>query len=256
MRRFAVAGGCGSALSSSPAVAVAGANFPAGAPLALTTATRGRFYRPLVNQGINLWRYRMGRIHKGWNTWEYQHTRPDPRPFPDPPVNDYFGRSRLWNPIAGKMGYVRKKAEEWGWPHQRPPPTGLRRSQEYFPFFFARYFPDAEVRLVLDSVLNRETTRPVFYVPSDMSRAELVNYLKNIYGIDNVVRIQVRNARGRRYKNELGEIKAMDDYKIAVVELDSPVSVDFKQIKGTEDTPDSRPQTQISGIKKKQRREA
>lgn len=213
----------------------------------LTVAVRGRFYRPLVNQGINLWRYRMGRIHKGWKTWEYQHTRPDPRPFPDPPVNDYFGRSRIWNPIAGKMGYVHKKAEDWGWPHNRPPPSGLRRSQEYFPMFFDRYFPDVDVRLVLDSVLNNETTRPVFYIPCDMSRAELANYLRNIYGIDNIVQITVRNSRGRRYKNEVGEIKAMDDYKVAVVQLDSPVSVDFKQIKGTEDTPDSKPQTQIGG---------
>ncbi|EKF29828.1 hypothetical protein MOQ_006372 [Trypanosoma cruzi marinkellei] len=140
MRRFIAAGGCSGALSSSPAALVSGANSPAGATLALMMATRGRFYRPLVNQGINLWRYRMGRIHKGWCTWEYQHTRPDPRPFPDPPVNDYFGRSRIWNPISGKMGYVNKKAEEWGWPHQRPPPTGLRRSQEYFPFFLRGTF--------------------------------------------------------------------------------------------------------------------
>nr|6YXX_AX Chain AX, uL23m [Trypanosoma brucei brucei]6YXY_AX Chain AX, uL23m [Trypanosoma brucei brucei] len=213
---------------------------------ALTVSTRGRFYRPLVDDGINLWRRRMGRIHKGWRTWEYQHTRPDPRPFPDPPVNDYFGRSRIWNPIACKLGYVRKKADEWGWPNKPPPPTGLRYSQEFFPFFFERYFPDAEVRLLLDSVLNNETKRPVFQIPCSMSKVELVNYLKNIYGIDNVVRVEVRNRRGRRYKNEVGEIKMMDDYKVAVVELDTPVSVELKQIKGTEDTSDNRPQERIT----------
>ncbi|KAH9586560.1 Ribosomal protein L25/L23 [Trypanosoma melophagium] len=244
LRRFASGGRVACTPSSSPLAAV-GASLLAGP--ALTTATRGRFYRPLVNQGINLWRRRMGRIHAGWNTWEYQHTRPDPRPYPEPAVNDYYGRSRLWNPIAGKIGFVKKKAEEWGWPHQRPPPTGLRRSQEFFPYFFARYFPDVEVRLLLDSVLNNETTRPVFLIPCDMSRVELANYLKNIYGVDNIVRIQVRNMRGRRYKNEVGEIKAMDDYKVAVVELDSPVSVEFKQIKGTEDTPDNKSQARISG---------
>lgn len=213
----------------------------------LITAKRGRFYKPLVNQGINLWRFRMGRLHKGWNTWEYNHSSiPDPRPFPEPAVNNYYGRTRLWNPIAGKIGLVNRKAEEWGWPHQRPPPTGLRRSPEYFPFFFDRYFPNVEVRLVLDSVLNNETTRPVFHIPQDMSKQELVNYLKNIYNIDNVVRIGVRNMRGKRFKNEVGQIKAMPDYKVAVVELDAPVSIEFKQIKGTEDTPDNKPQAQIS----------
>nr|CCC94698.1 conserved hypothetical protein [Trypanosoma congolense IL3000] len=212
----------------------------------LTISCRGRFYRPLVDDGINLWRRRMGRIHKGWRTWEYQHTRPDPRPFPEPSVNDYFGRSRIWNPIACKIGYVRKKAEEWGWPLKRPPPTGLRHSQEFFPFFFDRYFPDAEVRLLLDSVLNNETKHPVFQIPCDMSKVELVNYLRNIYGIDNVVRVQVRNRRGRRYKNEVGEIRMLNDYKLAVVELDTPVSVELKQIKGTEDTSDNRPQERIS----------
>lgn len=189
----------------------------------------------------------MGRLHKGWNTWEYDHKRaPDPRPYPEPSVNNYFGRTRLWNPILGKIGIVNRKAEEWGWPHQRPPPTGLRQSPEYLPHFLDRYFPDVEVRLVLDSVLNNETMRPVFQIPQDMSKQELVNYLKNIYSIDNVVRISVRNMRGRRFKNEVGQIKTYPDYKVAVVELDGPVSIELKQIKGTEDTPDNKPQAQIS----------
>ncbi|KPI88334.1 hypothetical protein ABL78_2573 [Leptomonas seymouri] len=213
----------------------------------LVTAKRGRFYKPLVNQGINLWRFRMGRLHKGWSTWEYNHdVIPDPRPFPEPAVNNYYGRTRIWNPIAGKIGLVNRKAEEWGWPHRRPPPTGLRRSPEYFPFFFDRYFPSEEVRLVLDSVLNNETTYPVFHIPQNMSKQELVNYLKHLYHIDNVVRISVRNVRGKRFKNEVGQIKSMPDYKVAVVELDAPVSIELKQFKGTEDTPDNKPQAQIS----------
>lgn len=188
----------------------------------------------------------MGRLHKGWNTWEYAHTKPDPRPYPEPAVNNYFGRSRLWNPIAGKIGIINRKAEDWGWPHRRPPPTGLRQSPEFLPYFMDRYFPDVEVRLVLDSVLNNETTNPVFLIPQDMSKQELVNYLKNLYNIDNVVRIAVHNVRGRHFKNEVGEIKSMPDYKIALVELDTPVVIEFKQIKGTDDTPDNKPQSQIS----------
>lgn len=213
---------------------------------ALSVQVRTRFYKPLVNQGINLWRHRMGRIHKGWNMWEYAHTRPDPRPFPEPAVNNYYGRSRLWNPIVGKIGVVNKKAEDWNWPHARPPPTGLRHSPEYLPHFLARYFPDVEVRLVLDSVLNSETTRPVFHIPQDMSRRELINYLKNVYNIDNVVHVMVRNKRGRRFKNEVGMIKTLPDYKVAVVTLDAPVTIELKQIKGTDDTPDNAKTAQIT----------
>ncbi|CCW70900.1 unnamed protein product [Phytomonas sp. Hart1] len=212
----------------------------------LWLARRGRFYRPLTNQGINLWRERMGRLHRGWDYFNYAHTRPDPRPRPEPAVNDYYGRTRLWNPIAGKIGLVNQKAENWNWPEGRPPPTGLRHSREYFPHFFERYFPDVEVRLVLDSVLNRETMRPVFHIPQDMSKQELVNYLKNLYDIDPIVRVQVRNKRGRRFKNEVGQIKSLPDYKVAVVELDSPVKIEIKQIKGSEDTPDNSPQAQLS----------
>lgn len=211
---------------------------------ALYSSVRHRFYRPLPNAGINLWKAKMGRIHKGWNTWEYKHSQPDPRPYPEPAVNNYHGRSRIWNPIAGKIGIVNKKIEAWGWPHHKPPPAGLRRSQDYFPHFLERYFPDVEVKLVLDSVLNQETTRPVFHVPQSMSRREIINYLRNIYGIDNVVRIGIRNVRGKRFKNEVGSIKSLPDYKVAVVELDTPVVIEMKQIKGSEDTPDNKPQAQ------------
>lgn len=211
---------------------------------ALYTSVRHRFFRPLPNAGINLWKAKMGRLHKGWNTWEYQHTKPDPRPYPEPAVNNYHGRTRIWNPIAGKIGIVNKKIEAWGWPHNKPPPAGLRQSHDYFPHFFERYFPDVEVKLVLDSVLNQETTRPVFQVPQSMSRQEIIHYLRNIYGIDNVVRIGIRNVRGKRFKNEVGAIKSLPDYKVAVVELDTPVVIEMKQIKGSEDTPDNKPQAQ------------
>lgn len=210
----------------------------------LFISIRSRFYRPLPHAGINLWRSKMGRIHNGWSTWEYQHKRPDPRPYPEPSVNNYYGKTRLWNPIAGKIGIVNKKIEEWGWPHNRPPPAGLRRSPEYFPHFFDRYFPDEEVKLVLDSVLNQETTRPVFQVHPSMSRQEITNYLRNIYGLDNIVHVAVRNLRGRRLKNEVGAIKTLPDYKLAIVELDTPVIIEMKQIKGSEDTPDNRPNAQ------------
>lgn len=210
---------------------------------ALSTSKRGRFYRPLVNQGINLWRSRMGRLHKGWEMHSYRHSRPDERPYPEPSINNYYGKARLmWNPIAGKIGVINKKHEDFGWPERRPPPSGLRASPEFFPYFFEKYFPSAEVVLVIDSVLNNETTRPVFQIPQDMSREELVNYLRNIYQIDNIVEISVRNMRGKRYKNEVGTIKQLPDVKIATVSLDAPIVIDFKQIKGTEETPDNKPQ--------------
>lgn len=209
---------------------------------ALLTHCRERFYKPILNRGLNLFRYRMGRIHRGWETFGYRRSPMDPKPSPESPVNDYYGRTRLHNPIVSKIALVNKKSEDFGWPHRRPPPTGLRRSPEYLPFFTEKYFPDVEVKLVLDSVINNETTRPMFLCPPSMSRRELTSYLRNIYGIDNVARIDVRNFQGKKYKNELGQIKQLPSVKSAIVTLDSPVSIDLKAIKGTEDTPDNKPQ--------------
>mmetsp|Transcript_2928 Transcript_2928/g.3311 ORF Transcript_2928/g.3311 Transcript_2928/m.3311 type:complete len:243 (-) Transcript_2928:64-792(-) len=206
---------------------------------ALTCTRRHRFYKPLINQGINLWRSRMGRIHKGFALHSYRHSKMDEKPSPEPCENNYYGRTRLWNAIPSKVGVVNKKSEDFGWPHRRPPPTGIRQSPEYFPHFFSKYFPDVECRLVVDSVLNNETTKPVFLFPPDMSKADIGNYLKNVYGFDNIVAIHTRNLTPRRYKNEVGSIKLSAAYKQATVILDAPVKIDFKAIKGTEDTPDN-----------------
>lgn len=228
----AVPAACG--VSSSPLIGSSGSLLTA-----LSTPRRHRFYKPLMNQGINLWRSRMGRLHKGFGLHMYRHSKMDPKPIQEPCVNDYFGRTRLWNAIPSKVGVVNKKSEDFGWPHRRPPPTGLRLSAEYFPFFFSKYFPDVECRLVVDSVLNNETTQPVFLFPPDMSKAEIANYLKNVYGFENIVSIKTRNLTPRRYKNEVGSIKLSAAYKQATVVLDAPVKIDFKAIKGTEDTPDN-----------------
>jgi large subunit ribosomal protein L23 len=165
----------------------------------------------------------------------YQRTKPDPRPFPESSVNNYYGKTRLFNPIPNKIGIINQKVVDWGFPDRRPPPSGLRHSREYFKYFFERYFPDVECKLVVSSVLNNETAQPVFHFPSDMSKQEIVNYLSHIYGIDNVAHVATRNVKGRRYKNEVGAIKTFPDFKEAVVTLDTPVKIDFKLVKGTED---------------------
>lgn len=208
----------------------------------LTASLRHRFYKPLTNQGVNLWRSRMGQIHKAKEPWHYQRKTIDPKPAPENPVNNYYGKMRLFNVIPSKVGVVNKKAEDFGWPHRRPPPTGLRESPEFFPYFFSRYFPDVDCKLVVDSVLNNETTQPAFLVPQDMSKEEIANYLKNVYGMDNIVHVTTKNFSHRKYKNEVGTIKTIAGIKSAMVLLDAPVKVDFKAIKGTEDTPDNKPQ--------------
>jgi large subunit ribosomal protein L23 len=201
---------------------------------------RHRFYRPIMNSGINLWKAKMGRTHRGYETWVYRHSKPDPRPAPESVLNDYFGRTRLWNPIVSKMALINKKAEDWGYPERDPPPTGLRRSREAFPFFFEKYFPETEVHLILDSVINNETDTPIFTVPSNMSKAEIANYLKNIYNVENIVHISTKNISGQRYKNEIGVIRITPQQKLAFVRLDSPVTIRLNQIKGSDDTPDKR----------------
>jgi large subunit ribosomal protein L23 len=169
------------------------------------------------------------------NLWMYAKRPMDPKPIPPNRRNPYFGPRRIWNAIPSRAGVISRKVEEWGYPARDPPHTGIRKSREYFPFFLDRYFPDAECRLVLDSVLNNETTTPQFVFPCEMSKQEIVNYLRNIYGIENIVSVQVRNVSGRRWKNELGFIRQAPDTKLATVMLDAPVKIDFKQVKGTED---------------------
>ena len=159
----------------------------------------------------------------------------DPKPYPEPSVNNYYGKQRLWNAIPSKVGLINKKTEEWGYPDHAPPPRGLRQSPQYFPFFFEKYFPDVHAVLVIDSVLNSETTKPIFQFPCSMSKREISNYLTQLYGLDNIVQVHVRNHRGKFFKNELGIIKTLPDYKEAVVVLDTPVRVDLKVVKATED---------------------
>lgn len=201
---------------------------------------RGRFYRPALDSGYHLFKLRWGFVRTPQQTFRYQRTAPVRRPLEKDPVNPQWGRSRLYNPIPSRIGIVNKKASDWGYPERRPPPAGIRKSAEFFPHFFEKYFPAEECRLVIDSVLNTDSTKPVFHFPPHMSKREIHNYLKNIYGLDNIIKVTTRNVKGRFFKNEIGKIKSLPDYKEATVVLDAPVRVDFKQIKGTEDTPDNK----------------
>lgn len=204
------------------------------------TPLRNRFYKPIREHGQERWKYyKQGLVHRGFETYSYQRKTREDLPLKENSLNTYFGKRTMWNPIPGKIGVVNKKAADWGYPHREPPPAGLRQSQEYFPFFFNRYFPETECKLMVDSVLNNETHAPMFAFPPDVSREEITNYLRNIYGIDSIVGIGVRNVAGRRFKNEVGKIKMLPEQKIATVILDTPVIVDFKQIKGTDDTADA-----------------
>ena len=170
-----------------------------------------------------------------FNTWMYRHAEMDPKPIPKLPRNPHFGKRRMWNVIPSRAGVVARKVQEWGFPSRDPPPTGIRQSREYYPFFCDKYFPDVTCTLVLDSVLNNETTTPQFAFPPECSKEEILNYLRNVYGFDNIVNVSVRNVSGRRWKNELGFIRQADARKIATITLDAPVKIDFKQVKGTED---------------------
>lgn len=201
---------------------------------------RGRFYRPALDSGYHLFKLRWGFIRTPQQTHRYQHIRPERRPLEKDSVNPFYGTRRLFNPIPSRIGIVNKKASDWGYPERRPPPAGIRQSAEFFPHFFEKYFPAEECKLVIDSVLNTDSRRPVFHFPPHMSKREIGNYLRNIYGLDNIIRIHTRNVKGRFFKNELGKIKTLPDYKEATITLDAPVRVDFKQIKGTEDTPDNK----------------
>jgi len=219
-----------SATSSSPAVSSSTAS---------AEQRRGRFYKPALDSGYHQFKLRWGFIRTPQQTFRYQRTAPVRRPQTESPVNNYFGKRRLYNPIPSKIGIVNKKASEWGYPERMPPPAGIRNSAEYFPFFFEKYFPAEECRLVIDSVLNTNSKQPVFHFPPHVSKREIGNYLRNIYGLDNIISIQTRNVKGRFFKNEVGKIKSLPDYKEATVRLDAAVRVDFKQIKGTEDSADN-----------------
>ena len=195
------------------------------------------FYKPCNRGDLPArWAVETGRredIH--FNTWMYRKKPMDPKPIPKSPINPYYGKRRIWNAIPSSAGVVSRKVEEWGYPTRDPPNTGIRKSREYYPYFMDRYFPDVYCKLILDSVLNNETTQPEFLVPPHVSKQEIVSYLRNIYGIENIVSVYTRNLAGRRWKNEIGFIRMEDPVKVAVVTLDAPVKIEFKQVKGTED---------------------
>lgn len=197
---------------------------------------RQNFYRPIRNAGPHKWERRLGRLQSGLPFMDrYRRLKMDPKPIPEKEKNTYFGKETLWNPIPSAAGVWAKKSADWGWPQRDPPPRGLRQSPEYFPHFFQKYFPDVQCRLQIDSVLNNETRTPVFSFPCDMSKQEIRNYLRNIYGIDNIEKVETRNSNGQRYKNELGMIRMTLPFKRATVTLDAPVVIELKTVKETSD---------------------
>jgi large subunit ribosomal protein L23 len=205
-----------------------------------TAQRRGRFYRPFFSHGQDLWDRKQVQFHQPQAWWQYKHQKMDPKPIPESELNNLYGKKRLWNPIPSATVLAARKHEEFGWPHRDPPPTGLRKSWEYFPHWFDKYFPNVQCRLVIDSVLNKETTRPSFRFPCHVSKQEITNYLQNVHGFENVTRVTTRNIAGMQYKNEVGAIKQMEDYKEVQVTLDSPVIIELKQVKETSDVGDSK----------------
>lgn len=171
-----------------------------------------------------------------FNRWMYQRRPMDPKPIKKEAKSPFAaGKRHIWNAIPSAAGVVQRKVHEWGYPVRDPPPTGIRQSREHFPHFLEKYFPDVTCTLVLDSVLNNETVTPRFVFPCEVSKEEIRNYLRNVYGLENIVSLSVRNVSGRRWKNELGYIRQSPQMKIATVLLDAPVKIDFKQVKGQED---------------------
>jgi large subunit ribosomal protein L23 len=200
-----------------------------------TSSSLRTFWRPLHGFGKDRFELDQGKFYRPQATWMYQHVKMDEKPVKKLPKNPYFGARRLWNAIPGGAGIVFSKTENWGFPYRQPPPTGLRQSQEYFPHFMSKFFPDVTCRLLIDSVLNNETRSVVFQFPPDLSKQEIANYLRSVYGMDNVLHVSTRNYSGRRYKNEMGTIRQMPDVKVATVILSAPVKIEFKQVKGTDD---------------------
>ena len=93
--------------------------------------------------------------------------------------------------------------------------------------------------LDVDSVMNVETDEIRFIVHPDMSREEIQRYLENVYGIDDIEAVNVKNFAGEPYRNEIGAIKQTPPYKMAYVKVENPVSLQIKQVKGTEDQQES-----------------
>jgi large subunit ribosomal protein L23 len=209
------------------------------------SSRRGRFYRPFYNHGQDVWNQQQVQLHFDKAHWLYQPREMDPKPIPEPEENNLYGKKRLWNPVQSSATVAAQKHEEFGWPYREPAPTGLRRSWEYFPYWFERYFPNVQARLVVDSVLNNETMEPRFRFPATMSKQEISNYLQNVHGFEGIDAVETRNYSGLRYKNEIGTIKQMEDYKEATVRLESPVLIELKQVKETSDVGDGKERDQM-----------
>ena len=213
--------------------------FRRAAPQLFFYEKRANIYRPVVTKNIRSeHNIRMKGKFTGRSEvalWRYRQIETHGLPKPVDEQNDYFGPETMPNYIRHAGEYWSKKANDWGYPHRKPPPSGLRHSRDYFPYFFERYFPDTHCRLVLDSVLNVETKEVQFLFEPHMSKQEIRNYLRNIYGIDNIEDVETRNIGGLRYKNELGWIKMAPVHKKATVILDTPTMVQLKQVKDTAD---------------------
>uniref|UniRef100_A0A7S1KY29 Uncharacterized protein n=1 Tax=Neobodo designis TaxID=312471 RepID=A0A7S1KY29_NEODS len=215
----------------------------AGAGISCLTASgavRGRFYRPDWTHGQSHFNKGQVQMHGAQAHWFFKPVKSAPKPIREPETNNLYGKQRLWNAIPSNAVIFGAKHKEYGWPHRKPPPTGLRRSWEYFPHWFDKYFPDVPCRLVVDSVLNNETMTPRFRFPPHVSRREITNYLQNVHGFENIDGVETRNYTGLRYKNEIGTIKQLEDYKEAEVRLDSPVIVELKTVKETSDVGDGK----------------
>eukprot|EP00760_Papus_ankaliazontas_P035983 PhM_4_TR8127/c0_g1_i1/m.18201 len=198
-----------------------------------STCVSLRFYRPLWNQGIHKWQQRRGVF--GGNQpamWKYQRKAPPTgHPTPDAPVNKIRSRQQIvTNPIPGLHGFVTQRAAN-GYPERDPVPEGIARSWASYDNFMYKYFPDEECALVLDSVLNNRTKMPMFMVNSEMSKPEIVAYLRNVYGMAGIRDVITRNFAGLRYKNELGVIKKFPAKKAVWVILEEETEVLYKSVK-------------------------
>lgn len=204
---------------------------------------RTKFYKPIADHSQAAFHRKQPRFlwKQDARPWRFIPQGRDPIPFPEDEANPFFGKKRIPNILPSANEFMARKHADWGWPDRKPPPTGLRRSWEYFPHWFEKYFPSVRARLVIDSVLNAETTHPRFVFPPNVSREEAVNYLRNVHGMDNIdpdANTEKRNYAGIPYKNEVARVKQLPDYKEITVPLTEPVMVELKQVKDTSDTGD------------------
>jgi large subunit ribosomal protein L23 len=131
-----------------------------------SSRTLSQFYRPINTEASAKVPRKFGYKYTDFMIWKYRPIKPLGIPKPLKETNPYFGPERLPNYIPSAAEVWRKKAEDWGYPNRTPPPRGLRESPEYFPYFFEKYFPETDCRLVLDTVINTDTREPCFPIPT------------------------------------------------------------------------------------------